>query len=228
MKYIILFLFLFQITLQTPYKFVTCPDGETFCFEGYKCCNKVSGYYCCLEKETCSPDGVSCLTYNPFKSRFEQTPAFRGHKSFPDVLLIVDNFLKTIEFYSHIPETINLINDLTPLIPDIVELIKKIKQVKSIEELIPIIMKAFEELYPAIKEVINECRGVRLELKENFREIYKTVTQPGYLQKLIEHAKLNSGQIMIKVIAAGTEFKEKKYAECGTTLGDAFNLIFKF
>lgn len=82
MKCIILFfvLFLFKFTLQTPYNWVKCDDGETICFEGFKCCKKAVGYNCCREKEACSPDGETCLTYNSLKTRFEQTQAFRGQK----------------------------------------------------------------------------------------------------------------------------------------------------
>ena len=198
-----------------------CPNG-TYCKDGYKCC-KAKGYYtCCPNAKKCSNDGLYCNALFTSNSEEEEevceaiktevvalTPT--------DIFVLADSFLSYLNVYEFVPKTTSCGKNLSVLVPDVTALIEKIIKIKSPEELIPIAITVYTELYPRVVEILKGCDGVSEELKEKLAVIVAVVKSKEFYLKLIETVKTRYSEIFIQLSSAVTMFKYGNYKQKNST-----------
>ena len=153
---------------------VKCGNGA-YCQNGQKCCKSGSGYTCCPSYKTCSKDGKYCNSRFSANSEEEDTCDATEAEVLEitpaDIFVLVDSFFDYLKVYDFVPKTTACGNNLSVLAPDVTALIEKIIKIKSPEELIPIAITIYTELYPRVVEMLKGCDGVSEELKEKLAVI---------------------------------------------------------
>ena len=79
-------------------------------------------------------------------------------------------------------------------------LIEKIIKIKSPEELIPIAITIYTELYPRVVEILKGCDGVSEELKEKLAVIFAYVQAKEFFPKSLKQLKLDSQKSLFKSV----------------------------
>ena len=216
--------------LSSSLSYTKC-NSSVGCNTGYKCCKTSSSYKCCRESTICSASGNYCISYNLLSAiQGEQTTpaisAVSASLSYVDIIMMVDGFLNGSKFYKNFPECTKAFTKLVSIAPQIGQLVTDIKAADGIKDILPIIIEAFKELGPKVKELIDESEGVPAEIKTKVKEIIEVLKTEEYYIEAFNHALANVGEIINTVTSAKTAFEEEKYAQFGRYLGTAIALIF--
>lgn len=215
--------------LSSSLSYTKC-NSSVGCNTGYKCCKTSSSYKCCKESTTCSASGNYCISYNLLSEiKSEQTtPAISpisASLSYVDIIMMVDGFLNGSKFYKNFPECTKAFTKLVSIAPQIGEFVVSLTKADGIAEILPLIIKAYDELYPKIKELIQESSGVPPEVKENFKKIIATLKTLNYYITAFKHAFANIGDIVYNINAAKLAYKEQRYAQLGRYVGGAVSIL---
>ena len=210
---------------------IKCPNG-TYCKDGYKCC-KASGYYtCCPNSKKCSSDGLYCnAKFSKFTSNLEkeevceamQTEVFALTPA--DIFVLADSFLDNLGVYEFVPKTTTCGKNLSDLLPDVTALIEKILKIKSPEELIPIAITIYTELYPRVVEILKGCDGVSEELKEKLAVILAVVKAKDFFPKIVEIVQKRFSEIFVQISSAVTMFQYGNYKQAGKNAAFAVAIL---
>ena len=182
---------------------VRCNNGS-YCQNGQKCCKSGSGYTCCPSSKTCSRDGKYCDSRFSANSEEEDTcdatEAVVLEITPADIFVLVDSFFDYLKVYDFVPQTTACGKNLSVLAPDVTALIEKIIKIKSPEELIPIAITIYTELYPRVVEILKGCDGVSEELKEKLAVILAYVQAKEFFPKSFKQLKLDSQKSLFKSV----------------------------
>jgi hypothetical protein len=229
-KQVIALAFLSLISLSVSWE--AC-GGSTFgCESGYFCCLTAYFYKCCPYGTYCSSDGNYCLYASPIEGAYgmgrteAKEPIQSTGPSYVDIIMMVDGFLNAAKFYKNFPECTKAFTKLVSIAPQIGKLVTDIKAADGIKDIIPIVIEAFKELGPKVKELIDESEGVPAEIKTKVKEIIEVLKTEEYYIEAFNHALANVGEIINTITSAKTAFEEEKYAQFGRYLGTAVALIF--
>ena len=222
--------------LSSSLSYTKC-NSSVGCNTGYKCCKTSSSYKCCRESTICSASGNYCISYNLLSAiQGEQTTpaisavspaisAVSASLSYVDIIMMVDGFLNGSKFYKNFPECTKAFTKLVSIAPQIGEFVVSLTKADGIVEILPIIIKAYDELYPKIKELIQESSGLPAEVKENFKKILATLKTLNDYINAFKHAFANIGDIVYNINAAKLAYKEQRYAQLGRYVGGAVSLL---
>jgi hypothetical protein len=161
-----------------------------------------------------------------FVSRFSNSPAvFGGVLACIYGAIFLLFFREFSKFYKNFPECTKAFTKLVSIAPQIGEFVVSLTKADGIAEILPIIIKAYDELYPKIKELIQESSGLPAEVKENFKKILATLKTLNYYINAFKHAFANIGDIVYNINAAKLAYKEQRYAQLGRYVGGAVSLL---
>ena len=215
--------------LSTTLSYTQC-SKTVACKSGQKCCKTSKGYKCCSSSSVCSANGEYCISYN-LLSGFQgtsTTPAISATStslSYVDIIMMVDGFLNGSKFYKNFPECTKAFTKLVSIAPQIGEFVVSLQNAEGIAEILPLIIKGYEELGPKIKELIQESSGVPAEVKENIKKIFSTLITLNYYIEAFKNAFANIGDIIYNINAAKLAYKEQRYAQFGRYVGGAVSLL---
>ena len=146
--------------------------------------------------------------------------------SYVDIIMMVDGFLNAAKFYKNFPECTKAFTKLVSMAPQISKLITDIKAADGVTDILPIVINAFTEFGPKVKELIDESEGVPAEIKTKVKEIIAVLQTKEYYTETLTHALQNLNEIINTVNSAKTAFEEEKYAQFGRYLGAVVALVF--
>ena len=145
--------------------------------------------------------------------------------SYVDIIMMVDGFLNGSKFYKKFPECTKAFTKLVSIAPQIGEFVVSLQKAEGIAEILPLLIKGYEELGPKIKELIKESSGVPAEVKENLKQIFLTLIKLNYYVEAFKNAFANIGDIIYDINAAKLAYSEQRYAQFGRYVGGAVSLL---
>ena len=104
-------------------------------------------------------------------------------------------------------------------------LIEKILKIKSPEELIPIAITIYTELYPRVVEILKGCDGVSEELKEKLAVILAVVKAKDFFPKIVEIVQKRFSEIFVQISSAVTMFQYGNYKQAGKNAAFAVAIL---